>query len=177
MLKKVGIGVVVLVVVLVVFIATRPSTFHIERSTKIAAPPELIFGLIDDFRKWQDWSPWEKLDPAMKKTHSGAPSGTGAIYSWTGNDDVGEGRMTITSSKPPEQVQIKLEFLKPWEATNTTTFTVKSGDGGANVTWAMDGNNNFASKAFGLFMDMDAMIGKDFEKGLSAMKALAEAKK
>jgi uncharacterized protein YndB with AHSA1/START domain len=177
MLKKIGIGVAAALLVLVVVIATRPSTFRIERSTKIAASPDAIFALINDFRAWQGWSPWEKLDPAMKKTHSGAPSGTGAVYSWAGNDEVGEGRMTITNSSPPKRVEIKLEFLKPWEATNTTLFTVEPGEGGSNVTWAMEGKNNFASKAFGLFMDMDAMVGKDFEKGLGAMKALAEATK
>jgi hypothetical protein len=158
-------------------VAMRPATFHIERSTKISAQPEIVFGLINDFHNWQGWSPWEKMDPAMKKTHSGAPAGTGAVYSWAGNDDVGEGRMTITGSRPSEVVEIKLEFLKPFEATNKTTFTVKPGGDGSNVTWAMDGNNSFATKLVGLFMDMDSMIGKDFEKGLANMKQMAEAKK
>jgi len=175
MLKKIGIGLAVVLVALVGFIATRPSTFHIERSTKIAAQPEVVFGQINDLHKWQGWSPWEKLDPAMKKTHSGAPSGTGAVYSWVGNKDVGEGRMTITDSRPSELVEIKLEFLKPFEATNKTTFSVKPGGDGSNVTWSMDGSNNFMSKAFGLFMDMDSMIGKDFEKGLAGMKQISEA--
>jgi hypothetical protein len=175
MLKKIGIGLAVAVIAFLCVVATRPGTSHIERSTKISAQPEVVFGLINDFHKWQGWSPWEKLDPALKRTHSGAPAGTGAIYGWVGNDQVGEGRMTITTSRPSELVEIKLEFLKPFEATSKTTFTVKPGANGSTVTWAMDMTNNFVSKAFGLFMDMDSMVGKDFERGLSSMKQMAEA--
>ena len=119
-------------------------------------------------------SPWAKLDPSMKKTHEGAPAGTGAIYSWSGNDQVGEGRMTLTESRPSELIRIKLEFMKPFAATNTTEFTFKPEGNQTMVTWSMFGMNNFIAKAFGLFMNMDKMVGGDFEKGLASMKSVVE---
>jgi Polyketide cyclase / dehydrase and lipid transport len=159
---------------LILIIATRPATFHIERSITAAASPENAFAQVNDFHAWSAWSPWEKLDPQMKRTFEGAPSGTGSVYSWQGNDDVGEGRMTIQKSDKPSLVLIKLEFIKPWTATNTTTFTFAPVTEGTKVTWAMDGENNFMSKAFSLFMNMDKMVGDDFERGLTALKAAAE---
>lgn len=174
MLKKVVIGLVCVLGVLAIVIATRPDSLHVERSAQIAAPPAVVFEQVNDFRRWSPWSPWEKIDPGMKKTFSGPAAGAGASYHWVGNDEVGEGRMTITESKPPERVLIKLEFLKPFAATNDTTFTFAEGGAGTKVTWAMDGRNNFMMKAYSLFNDMDAMIGKDFDKGLASMKGLAE---
>jgi hypothetical protein len=174
MLKKILLGVLAVIVLLVLVVATRPSEFRIQRSATMGAPPPVVFALVNDFHAWPTWSPWERLDPAMKRTHSGAPSGTGAAYAWQGNDDVGEGRMTIEKSEPPSVVGIKLEFLKPFAATNTTTFTFAPEGPGTKVTWAMEGNNNFAAKAASLFMDMDKLVGADFERGLAAMKAASE---
>jgi uncharacterized protein YndB with AHSA1/START domain len=178
MLKKILIGLAVVIVLFLVVVATRPDTFHVERSGTVNAPPEAVFAVINDFHHWGEWSPWEKLDPAMKKDYEGGP-GVGAKYHWAGNDKVGEGRMTITDAHAPDKVAIKLEFMKPWEATNATTFTLKPAGAGTSVTWAMDGNQNFMAKAFGLFMNMDSMIGKDFEQGLANLNAPAgaEAKK
>jgi uncharacterized protein YndB with AHSA1/START domain len=174
MARRILIGVAGLIVVLVLVIVTRPSTFHVERSTTIAAPPESPFALVNDFHAWPAWSPWDKLDPQMKTTYEGPAAGVGAKYAWTGNDKVGEGRMSIEKSEKPSQVVIKLEFIKPFEATNMTTFTFAPTETGTKVTWAMDGENNFMAKAASLFMDMDKMIGTDFEQGLQAMKVAAE---
>src|SRR5439155_22281389 len=129
----------------------------------VAGPPEVAFAEVNDFHKWSDWSPWEKLDPALKRTFDGAPAGQGAIYSWVGNDQVGEGRMTIVGTRPAQEIDIKLEFIKPWSATNQTTFTFAPDGTGTKVIWTMTGNNNFMSKAFSMFMDMDKMIGSAFE--------------
>jgi uncharacterized protein YndB with AHSA1/START domain len=175
MLKKILIGIAVVVAILLVVIATRPSTFHIERIATVAAPPEAVYAVVSDFHRWEQWSPWEKLDPAMTKAYKGAESGKGAIYEWKGNSDVGEGRMTMTEATPPSRIAIKLEFLAPWTATNLTTITMAPTGESTKVTWAMDGENNFMAKGAGLFMDMDAMIGKDFEKGLAGLKSVAEA--
>jgi uncharacterized protein YndB with AHSA1/START domain len=175
MLRKILIGVAVIVVLFAIVVATRPATFHIERSTTIAAPPETVFAQVNDFHSWRAWSPWEKLDPQMQRTFSGAPSGAGAAYAWSGNKEVGEGRMTIENSQPPSQIAIKLEFIKPFAATNRATFSFAPVPAGTKVTWGMDGNNNFLAKAFHMFMDMDQLVGADFEKGLAALKAIAES--
>ncbi len=175
MLKKILIGVAAVIVLFVIVVMTRPAEFKIERSTTVSAPPEVVFAQVNDFHAWPAWSPWEKLDPGMKRTHSGAPAGTGAAYAWQGNDDVGEGRMTIEKSDAPSTIGIKLEFLKPFAATNQTTFTFANTGGGTKVTWAMEGKNNFAAKAFSLFMNMDKLVGGDFERGLAAMKAVSES--
>ena len=174
-MKKALIGIVVLLLGFLAFVASRPADFRIERQGTIAAPPATVFPLVADFHRWAGWSPWEKLDLQMKKTHSGAGSGVGAVYQWAGNDQVGEGRMTITEATPPSRIVIKLEFLKPFAATNTTTFTFEPAGQGTRVVWAMTGRNDLMGKAFSLFMDMDAMVGGDFEKGLAALKVLAEA--
>jgi hypothetical protein len=173
--RKILIGVGAVLVVLVLVIATRPPTFHIERSTTVAAPPETVFAEVNDFHAWTTWSPWEKLDPALKRTYEGPSSGLGAGYAWVGNHQVGEGRMTITKSEKPSQIVIKLEFLKPFAATNTATFSFVPAPEGTKVTWAMDGQNNFMAKAFHLVFDMDKMVGGDFERGLADMKAHAES--
>lgn len=178
MMKKLGIiaGLLVaLLGILAVTVALQPSDFSIQRSITIAAPPATVFGLVNDFHQWEKWSPWAKLDPTMKTTFEGPASGAGAIYAWVGNSDVGEGKMTILESRAPEQVGIELEFIKPMAATNTSEFSFKPEGDGTTVTWTMAGKNNFIGKAFCLFVDMDAMVGADFEKGLASMKAAAES--
>jgi len=174
MLKKVAIAVVVLIAGILVFAATKPDMFQVERSLVMNAPPEKIFPLIDDFHNWEAWSPWEKLDPKMKKDHSGSASGPGAVYAWEGNSDVGKGRMEITESTPSSHVTIKLDFLEPFEAHNTAEFSLGPSGSGTNVVWVMHGENNFIGKVMQVFMDMDSMVGKDFEAGLANMKAAAE---
>jgi hypothetical protein len=164
------------IVVLVVVIATRPSEFEVKRSVSIKAPAEVVYGLINDFHAWGHWSPWEKLDPGLKRTFEGPLAGTGAKYSWVGNDQVGSGEMTITESIPPSEVNIALHFIAPFEAENTTEFTIQPGADAVFVTWTMRGEADFAGKAMGLFMDMDSLVGKDFEQGLANMKQVAEAK-
>jgi uncharacterized protein YndB with AHSA1/START domain len=175
MIGKILLGVALVLAVLAVVIATRPPTYHIERSVAVAAPPEAVFAPVNDFHSWPAWSPWEKLDPQMKKTFDGAPAGVGAIYSWSGNNKVGEGRMTMEKSERPSLISIKLEFLKPFASTSTATFTFAPDGQGTKATWAMDGNNNFVGKAFGLFMNMDKMMGGDFDRGLASLKVIAES--
>jgi hypothetical protein len=175
MLKKILVAVAVIVLVFIVVVALQPAEFRVTRSATIAAPAPAVFAQVNDFHNWQAWSPWAKLDPNMKKTHEGAPAGTGAIYSWSGNDDVGEGRMTLTESRPSDLIRIKLEFMKPFAATNTTEFSFKPEGNQTLVTWSMFGTNNFMAKAFGLFMNMDKMVGGDFEKGLAQIKSVVEA--
>jgi hypothetical protein len=179
MLKKIAIALLVVVVAFIAVVASRPSHFHVERSAQMAAPPEVVFPLINDFHRWPSWSPWEKLDPAMQREYSGAPQGKGAAYDWSGNDDVGKGSMRIVDSQAPTTVAIALEFKEPWQATNATLFRVLPDAGGSRVTWGMDGENNFMLKAVGLFMDMDQMVGKDFEAGLDNLARVSaiEAKK
>ncbi|MFZ5468316.1 MAG: SRPBCC family protein [Myxococcota bacterium] len=175
MFKNVLIALVVLVGGLCAYIATRPAEFRVERSATIAAPASIVFTYVSDFHRWDVWSPWNKLDPAMKKTFEGAPAGKGAIYAWAGNDQVGEGRMTLEEVKQDERVDIKLEFLEPWAATHRTEFTLRPVGDTVTLTWAMSGKNDFLGKAMSLFMSMDAMIGKDFEAGLAELKKAAEA--
>jgi carbon monoxide dehydrogenase subunit G len=167
MLVQIGIAVVVILAALVAFIASRPSAFRIARSRVVAAPPDVVHAFVNDFHKWPAWSPWEKLDPSMNREHSGAAAGTGAVYGWSGNNKVGEGRMTITDSRPPASVTIRLEFIKPWTATNTAQFDFTPSGSGTNVTWSMSGHHNFMAKGFTLCMNMDKMVGSDFEKGLA----------
>ncbi|MFP2930650.1 SRPBCC family protein, partial [Pyxidicoccus sp. 3LG] len=175
MLKKILGGLAAAILVLVGVIATQPAEYTVQRSATLPGTPDVAFTLVNDFHHWPEWSPWDKLDPNQKTTFAGAESGKGAEYAWVGNDDVGEGRMTIEDSKRNELVTIKLEFIKPFASTSTTTFAFKPAEGGTEVTWAMAGKSDFIGKAFSLFMDMDAMIGKDFEKGFANMKTVAEA--
>jgi hypothetical protein len=174
MLKKIAIGVAALLLGLLTVVALQPSTFHVERSITIAAPPARAFALVNDFHAWKAWSPWEGKDPALQRSYSGSPAGVGAVYAWVGNKEVGEGRMTIEESVEASRIGIKLEFLKPFAATNRATYSFTPAAGGTKVTWAMDGTSNFMMKAFGLFMNMDQMIGPDFERGLASMKRVAE---
>jgi len=154
--------------------AFAPKAFRIERSATIKAPASAVFAQVNDFQNWRAWSPWEKLDPALKRSYDGPVSGTGAKYAWIGNRKVGEGRMTIVESKPGELVRIKLEFFKPFAAVNDAQFSFKPAGDGTAVTWSMTGHNNFLSKAICLFVDMDKMVGGMFEQGLAQMKAVVE---
>ena len=174
MLRKILIGFAALIAVLVVVVATRPSEFRVSRSATMAAPPAAVFAQVNDFHRWEAWNPWGKIDPAMKGSYTGPAAGPGASYAWQGNSDVGEGRMTILEARPNELVKIKLEFLKPMAATNTAEFTFVPSSDRTAVTWAMSGSNGFLGKAIGLVMDMDKMIGSQFEKGLADLKAIVE---
>jgi hypothetical protein len=175
MLKKILIVVAAIILVFVVIVALQPPEFRVSRAATISAPGSTVFAQVNDFHNWVAWSPWAKLDPSMKQTYDGAPAGTGAVYTWTGNREVGEGRMTITESRPSDLIRINLEFLKPFKATSTTEFTFKSDGAQTAVTWNMTGKNNFISKAICLFMNMDKMVGGDFERGLAQLKSVSEA--
>jgi uncharacterized protein YndB with AHSA1/START domain len=171
----IALGVVVaLVALLAIVVATQPSSFKVERTATIAAPAATVFEQVNDFHLWENWSPWAKLDPNMETTFDGEAEGKGAEYSWKGNADVGEGKMTIVESEAPEHIQIKLEFLAPFAATNITDFHFDEEDEKTTVTWSMSGERDFMTKAICLVMDMDAMIGGDFEKGLAKLKEEAE---
>jgi Polyketide cyclase / dehydrase and lipid transport len=174
-------AIVIIVVVLVVgiaavlgFAATKPDAFRIQRATSMKAPPEKIFPLINDFHSWASWSPWEKLDPALKRTYSGAASGQGAVYEWEGNKKVGQGRMEILESSPSSKVLIKLDFIKPFEAHNTAEFTLDRQGDSTTVTWIMNGQQPYMFKVMSVFCSMDKMIGKDFETGLANLKSITE---
>lgn len=175
MRKKVIIVIVGVLSALLLLVALQPSDFRVERSITVAAPAAVVFAEVNDFHRWEAWSPWAKMDPAMKQTYEGAPAGVGAVYSWVGNGQVGEGRMTILESKPGELVRINLEFFKPFAATNTATFVFTPTGDQTTVTWSMTGKNNFVGKAMCLVMSMDKMVGGEFEKGLADIKSLAEA--
>jgi uncharacterized protein YndB with AHSA1/START domain len=174
MLKIIAAVVVVLIAAVLILAATRPDTFRVQRAASIKAPPEKIYALISDFGRWGVWSPWEKKDPAMKRTFGAATSGKGATYAWEGNKDVGQGRMEIAESVPPSRVAIKLDFVKPFEAHNLVEFTVEPQGDATNVTWAMQGDTPYFAKIIHLFFDMDSMVGKDFEAGLANLKASTE---
>ena len=175
MLVYILIGVAALFVLFIVVVLMQPTHFRITRSANMSAPSANVFAQVNDFHNWAAWSPWAKIDPAMKLTFEGSPSGTGAIYSWVGNKQVGQGKMTITDSQPTDLIRIKLEFLKPFKATNTTEFTFKPEAIQTSVTWTMTGTKNFMFKAVGLFMNMDKLVGGDFEKGLAQLKSVVES--
>jgi hypothetical protein len=175
MLKNIAIGVAVLVVLVIGVIASRPADFKVERNATIAAPPDVVFAQVNDFHAWAGWSPWEHIDPAMKKTFSGAANGVGAIYEWDGNDQAGAGRMTIRKSDFPGSIDLELKFLKPFPATNDTVFTFAAAPEGTKVTWTLSGKYDFKGKAASMFMDMDKMVGGDFERGLTALGTRAKA--
>ena len=174
MFKTIAVLVVVLIAGVLGFAATRPDAFRVERAVTIKAPPEKIYPYLDDFNRWAAWSPWEKLDPAMKRTFSGAPSGKGAVYAWEGNSKVGAGRMEILESTPARKLVIKLDFLEPFEGHNTAEYTLEPAGDGTRVTWTMFGPAPYVSKLMGVFVSMDKMIGKDFEAGLENLKIVAE---
>jgi hypothetical protein len=175
MFKKILLVLAVVVVIFLIIVATRLADFRVSRSATIAAPPPVVFAQVNDFHQWEAWNPWGKLDPSMKLTYEGPTSGKGAVYSWVGNKDVGEGRMTITESRPSDLILINLEFFKPMAGVSLSEFTFKPEGHQTVVTWTMTGKNNFIAKAMCMFMNMDKMIGGQFEKGLAAMKTVAEA--
>lgn len=162
--------VAVFICLFVVLVATRPADFRITRKTLIDAPPAKVFEQVNDFHAWEDWSPWAKIDPDCKVRYEGAASGVGAVFGWSGNKKVGEGQMTIIESKPSELIRIRLEFFKPFKATNSAEFTFAPNGSGTEVAWSMAGCNSFMAKGFSLFCNMDKMVGKDFEKGLAQLK-------
>lgn len=169
-------GVFLVVVLAIVGLAfTKPDNLHVERSMTIKASPETIYPNIINLKAWQGWSPWEEKDPNMKKTYSGPESGVGASQDWNGNEDVGAGKMEITEAKAPEKVVIGLHFSEPFEGDSTATFTLVPESESTKVTWAMDSSNNFMSKLMQVFMDMDEMCGKDFERGLTKLKEKVES--
>lgn len=168
--------VLALIIVVLILAASRPDTFRIERRIAIQAPAAKIFDLIDNFRHWSLWSPWEGIDPQLKRTYSGTERGVGAAYAWEGNSKVGTGSMEVLEAESPARVRIRLDFLKPFEAHNQAEFTLAPTGDTTTVTWAMTGPVAFPMKVMGLVMSMDSMVGKDFEKGLASMKAVAEAR-
>lgn len=174
MLKAIGIILVVISSSILIYAATKPDQFRVQRTVGISAPVDTIFGLINDFHKWTDWSPWEKLDPAMKRTHSGAPRGRTAVYEWDGSKDVGAGRSEIVESIPSSRILIKLDFLKPFEAHNYAEFTLTPKTGSTEVTWTMYGPQPYVAKVMTMFFNMDQMVSKQFEQGLADLTSLAE---
>lgn len=174
MFKKVALVVVVLLVVLFAYAATRPDSFHVQRSATIKAPPEKIFALIADYHHWGEWSPYEKLDPAMKKAFSGAASGQGSVYEWEGNSKAGKGRIEITQVSAPSTIKMNLDMIKPIEGHNKVEFTLQPNGDSTNVTWAMAGSSPYVAKVMGMFFNMDQMIGGQFEDGLATLKTVAE---
>jgi uncharacterized protein YndB with AHSA1/START domain len=174
MLTTLVIIAVLIVLAILALAATKPNTFSLRREAVVGAPPEKLFRLINDFHEWPKWSPWEKLDPNLKRIHSGAGNGKGAVYAWEGNKKVGQGRMEIVESSA-NAIKIKLDFLKPFEAHNITDFTLEPRNGATHVTWEMRGPMPFMMKIMHVFMNMDKMVGKDFEAGLANLKAAAES--
>lgn len=167
-------GLAALIVLFVVIVSMQPAEFTVKRSTSIAASPAKVFPLVNNLHMWPLWSPWEKLDPDMQKTFEGSGEGAGSSYGWNGNNKVGEGRNTILDIKPNEMVHMRLDFVRPFKCSNDVKFTFKPEGSNTNVAWTMTGHNSFMAKAFCMFMNMDKMVGADFEKGLAAMKAEAE---
>ena len=166
------------IAVVLILAATKPDTFSVRRAATVKAPPEKIFSLINDFHQWGTWSPWENKDPAMKRSYSGAQSGKGAIYAWDGNKNVGSGRMEILDASQPSKIVIKLDFFKPFEAHNTAEFTMlpqgDASNAATDINWQMHGPAPFMSKVMQVFMNVDRMVGKDFEIGLANLKRLTE---
>ena len=173
MVKIIVIAVIVVIAAILVLAATRPDSFRVERSAQISAPPEKILSLVNDFHQWGAWSPYEKLDPTMKRTYAGAAAGKGAVYEWEGNSKAGQGRMQIIDAAPT-RTAIQLDFIKPFRAHNIAAFTAQPQGDATRVTWSMEGPAPFFHKLVGLFLNMDKMIGGDFETGLANLKTLAE---
>lgn len=174
MLKKIAITVVVLLALLLLYAATRPNTFRVQRTVRMKATPERLFANINDLHAWSAWSPWEKVDPAMKRTFSGPAGGVGAVYEWEGNSDVGAGRMEIIETTPPTKIVVKVDFLKPIAGHDTAEFTLEPKGDSTDVTWAMYGPSPYIGKLIGVFVSMDKMIGKNFDDGLASLKTGAE---
>lgn len=175
MLKKILVVLAGFFTIFAIIVALQPDDFKITRTQTISAPAFIVFAKVNVLQNWQEWSPWAKLDPNVKNTYEGPEFGVGSVFHWAGNSDVGEGRMTITESKTNELIKIKLEFIKPMETTNETEFIFNSDGVATSVTWSMSGKRSFIEKAFNLVFNMESIVGADFEKGLKAMKASAEA--
>lgn len=167
-------GVVVLAIGFVVFVAARPAEFEVTRSIRIAAAPETVFARVNDLHQWNAWSPWAKIDPHAKNSFHGPDAGAGSSFSWSGNKDIGEGKMTVVESRPNELVKIRLEFYRPFRAVHMAEFVFQPEAGGTAATWTMRGKNTFLSKCIGLFMSSDQMLGGFFETGLVQLKAVSE---
>jgi len=174
MLKKISMGLILVIVVILGLALTQPDSYKVQRSARIKAPPAKIMGYLDDFHQWPAWSPWEKKDPNMQRTFEGASSGKGAVYAWSGNGDVGQGRMEIVEENAPTQLAIKLDFIKPFASSNRTEFALQPQGESTVVTWTMTGPSLFVTKIMGVFFNMDKMIGKDFEQGLAQLKEAGE---
>jgi carbon monoxide dehydrogenase subunit G len=175
MLDIILILVAIAAIIFIIVAAMQPSDFRVTRTATISAPASAVFAQVNDLQKWDAWSPWAKLDPDARNSFEGPVSGIGAIMRWAGNNKVGQGSMTIIESRPDEFIRFKLEFLKPFAATNTAEFTFNPNNNQTTVTWSMYGKNNFKSKAIGLIMSCDKMVGGQFEKGLAALKSVVEA--
>ena len=174
MFKLISIALLVIIAAILIAAATRPDSFRIERSIRVSAPAEKIFHYVNDFHQWGVWSPWEKLDPAMKRSYAGPQSGNGAVYEWQGNGKVGQGRMEILDTSAPGHIVIKLDFIQPFEAHNRAIFNFQPVGSDTEVVWAMEGPSPYVSKLMGLFFNMDKLIGNDFERGLANLKAISE---
>jgi hypothetical protein len=174
MIKAIAIAIAAVVAAILIYAATQPDTFRVERSISIKAPPEKIFAQVNGFHQWEAWSPWEKIDPAVKRTYSGADNGKGAVYGWQGNKDVGQGRMEIIESTPSSNVLIKIDFMEPFEGHDMVQFTLQPQGDTTKVTQAMYGPSPFISKLMSLFFSMDKMVGQKYEEGLASLKAIAE---
>jgi hypothetical protein len=175
MIKKILLGLLVLIVAFVVIVAFQPAHYSVTRSASIAAPPEVVFAQVNDFHNWNAWSPWVKLDPAATNSFDGPSTGKGAMFHWSGNSQIGEGGMTILESQPNDLIKIKLEFIRPFAAVCVTDFTFKPEGKQTAITWTMSGENNFIGKAMCLFMNMDKTVGGDFDRGLSNLRVVSEA--
>lgn len=175
MLKRILLVLAALVIVLILVIALQDATFEVKRSAELHAPPATVYAQVASFKNWHAWSPWDDLEPDMERTYSGAESGEGAHYAWKGKDKAGEGSMTITNARAPEHLGLDLDFLKPFPAHNRVDFDFAGSGETTTVTWTMSGTKNFGAKAFGLVMNMDKLVGGDFEKGLAKLKQVSEA--
>jgi len=175
MLNKILLLLIVVIAAILIVAAAQPAAYRVVRSATISAPPAVVFAQVNDLHAWQDFSPWAKLDPNVKNTYEGPRAGPGAALAWDGNSKVGQGRMTITESRPNELIRMKLDFIKPMESTSTTEFTFKPEGDKTRVSWSMSGENNFIGKVFCLFMSMDKMVGGDFERGLANLNTVAAA--
>lgn len=174
MLKAIAVVLLVVAAAALIYASTRPDTFRVERSTTIRSTPEAIFPLIQNFHQWEAWSPWEKIDPHIQRTYSGSPQGQGAIYQWSGNKNIGSGRMEVVEATSPSKVVINLDFITPFEAHNTVEFTLTQQGDATQLTQAMYGPSPFISKLMGLFFNMDKMVGDKYEEGLASLKKLIE---
>jgi uncharacterized protein YndB with AHSA1/START domain len=171
MIKKIFLGLVAIVALFCIVAALQPADFRVSRSATIAAPPAVVFEQVNNLQNWNAWSPWAKLDPNAKNTFEGPAAGVGAVFGWAGNSQVGEGKMTIVESQPPERIVMRLDFLKPFAATSTTEFTFRPEGDQTAMTWSMSGKNEFVGKCMSLLMNCDKMVGGQFEQGLSNLSA------